>query len=110
MRLHPVKSTAAQPAVAYLPHWLPVPWEIRANLTKIYLKDHKSPPSPGKGEAHQSGTFFWLPVTVVDFGSLSARVFMVPDVAFGLPVGGDTLPDQGWAPIEPDAGLDISSY
>lgn len=35
---------------------------------------------------------------------------MVPDVAFGLPVGGDTLPDQGWAPIEPDAGLDISSY
>ncbi len=46
----------------------------------------------------------------VNFGPLGAGVFIAPDVAFGVPVAGDTIPDQGWAPILPSTAIGIGSY
>jgi hypothetical protein len=45
----------------------------------------------------------------VNFGSMDAGVVVAPDVAFGLPVVA-TIPDQGWAPIEPVTGIDPTTY
>ncbi len=45
----------------------------------------------------------------VNFGSMDAGVVVAPDVAFGLPVVA-TIPDQGWAPIEPVTGIDLTTY
>ena len=45
----------------------------------------------------------------VNFGSMDAGVVVAPDVAFGLPVVA-TIPDQGWAPIEPVTGIDLTKY
>jgi len=45
----------------------------------------------------------------VNFGAMDAGVVIAPDVAFGLPVVA-TIPDQGWAPIEPVTGIDPSAY
>jgi hypothetical protein len=45
----------------------------------------------------------------VNFGSMDAGVIVAPDVAFGLPVVA-TIPDQGWAPIEPVTGIDPNAY
>jgi hypothetical protein len=45
----------------------------------------------------------------VNFGPMDAGVVVAPDVAFGLPVVA-TIPDQGWAPIEPVSGIDPSTY
>ncbi len=45
----------------------------------------------------------------VNFGRMDAGVVVAPDVAFGLPVVA-TIPDQGWAPIEPVTGIDPSTY
>jgi len=50
-----------------------------------------------------------LSMAEVNFGPLDAGVVVAPDVAFGLPVVA-TIPDQGWAPIEPVTGIDPSAY
>jgi len=50
-----------------------------------------------------------LSTAEVNFGPLDAGVVVAPDVAFGLPVVA-TIPDQGWAPIEPVTSIDPSAY
>jgi hypothetical protein len=45
----------------------------------------------------------------LNFGPMDAGVVVAPDVAFGLPVVA-TIPDEGWAPIEPVTGIDPSTY
>ena len=45
----------------------------------------------------------------VNFGPLGAGVFIAPEIAFGVPIADDTIPDQGWAPIAPSAAVGIGS-
>jgi hypothetical protein len=51
-----------------------------------------------------------LPDVDVDLGPFSAGVYVAPDIAFGPPLAGDTVPEAGWAPIEPQVELSAGSY
>jgi hypothetical protein len=51
-----------------------------------------------------------LPDVDVHLGPFSAGVYVAPDIAFGPPLAGDTVPEAGWAPIEPQIELSAGSY
>ena len=43
-------------------------------------------------------------------GPFNAGVYVSPDIAFGPPLASDTVPEEGWAPIEPQIELSAGSY
>jgi hypothetical protein len=46
----------------------------------------------------------------VNPGPFNAGVYVSPDIAFGPPLASDTVPEEGWAPIEPQIELSAGSY
>jgi hypothetical protein len=52
----------------------------------------------------------FLPDVDVDLGPFSAGVYVSPDIAFGPPLAGDTVPEAGWAPIEPQVEINAGAY